>query len=98
MSDMKCPICGKDLVEIELGECWFLACCNSKCKCKGVASDTVWEYIERTRKALEIAVDALKDNLSQANFTQMLDASRFHCIRTKCESALAEITALKQKD
>lgn len=53
---------------------------------------------ERTRKALDIAVDALKDNLSQANFTQMLDASRFHCIRTKCELALEQITALEQKD
>lgn len=53
--------------------------------------------LERTRKALDVAVDALKDNLSQANFTQMLDASRFHCIRTKCESALEEITALEQK-
>jgi hypothetical protein len=52
----------------------------------------------RTRKALDFAVDALKDNLSQANFRQMLDASRFHCIRTKCESALAKITALEQKD
>lgn len=54
--------------------------------------------LERTRKALDVAVDALKDNLSQANFTQMLDASRFHCIRTKCESALEQITALEQKD
>ena len=67
-----------------------------------------WAYIKdllaleteliRTRKALEIAVDVLKDNLSQANFREMLDASRFHCIRTKCESALSEITALEQKD
>lgn len=54
--------------------------------------------LERTRRALEIAVDALKDNLSQANFREMLDASRFHCIRTKCEFALAEITALEQKE
>lgn len=54
--------------------------------------------MERTRKALDVAVDALKDNLSQANFTQMLDASRFHCIRTKCETALEQITALEQKD
>lgn len=49
---------------------------------------------DRTCKALDVAVDALKDNLSQANFTQMLDASRFHCIRTKCELALEQITAL----
>ncbi len=53
---------------------------------------------EKERKALEIAVDALKDNLSQANFNQMLDASRFHCIRTKCELALEQIAALEQKD
>ena len=69
---------------------------------------TEWAYLddllaletelERTRKALDVAVDALKDNLTQANFREMLDASRFHCIRTKCESALAEITALEQKD
>lgn len=52
--------------------------------------------LERTRKALDVAVDAIKDNLSQANFTQMLDASRFHCIRTRCESALEQITALEQ--
>lgn len=95
---MKCPICGKDLIEIGFGKRWFLACDNSKCRCKGVASYVVWEYIDRTHKALDVAVDALKDNLSQANFTQMLDASRFHCIRTKCELALEQIRALEQKD
>lgn len=55
MSDMKCPICGKDLVEIELGECWFLTCCNSECRCKGVASGIVWEYLTvaiKNRQAL----------------------------------------------
>jgi hypothetical protein len=56
------------------------------------------QQLDRTRKALDVAVDALKDNLSQANFTQMLDVSRFHCIRTKCETALDQITALEQKD
>lgn len=95
---LKCPICGKDLIEIGFGKRWFLACDNSKCRCKGVASYVVWAHIDRTRKALDVAVDALKDNLSQANFTQMLDASRFHCIRTKCELALEQIRALEQKD
>ena len=75
MIDKICPICGKDLVEIELDECWFLVCCNSKCRCKGVASDTVWEYLTvaiknrkalsqeliRTGKALEIAITGLKN-------------------------------------
>lgn len=43
---LKCPICGKDLIEIEFGKRWFLACDNSKCRCKGVASYVVWEYID----------------------------------------------------
>lgn len=74
----------------------ILVCSNTDCP----ACDEKYlhEELIRTRKALEIAVDAVKDNLSQANFTQMLDASRFHCIRTKCESALEQITALEQKD
>jgi len=63
----------------------------------GKSSEMEQELI-RTRKALDVAVDALKDNLSQANFTQMLDASRFHCIRTKCELALEQITALKRTE
>ena len=74
----------------------ILVCSNTDC----LACDEKYlhEELIRTRKALDVAVDALKDNLSQANFREMLDASRFHCIRTKSESALAEITALKQKD
>ena len=64
----------------------------------GFGTKELWQELIHTRKALGIAVDALKDNLSQANFWQMLDASRFHCIRTKCELALNEITALEQKN
>ena len=55
MSDMKCPICGKDLIGIEFGKRWFLACDNSKCRCKGVASYVVWEFLTaaiKNRKAL----------------------------------------------
>ena len=70
---------------------------NSKIKIE-IENKRLKQKLKNTRKALEIAVDALKDNLSQANFREMLDASRFHCIRTKCESALDEITALEQKD
>ena len=94
MSDMKCPFCGKEMI------CGGTICrYNPDCPIHDTPVPTeVLELLDRTRKALDVAVDALKDNLSQANFTQMLDASRFHCIRTKCESALAEITALEQKD
>lgn len=95
MSDMKCPFCNQELQE-DIGYDGDYSCPN--CSEPYFGSPELWQELIRTRKALEIAVDALKDNLSQANFTQMLDASRFHCIRTKCESALEQITALEQKD
>lgn len=103
MSDMKCPFCQQKLDYDDL----LCSCINEHCEesFDMVGTELLWQKvidlkqeIDSTRKALEIAVDALKDNLSQANFTQMLDASRFHCIRTKCESALEQITALEQKD
>lgn len=109
---MKCPICGKDLVEIELGECWFLVCCNSKCRCKGVASDTVWKYIERTRKALDIAIGVIQtvakmsDKLSKEygeTLVEQLDNIQAYCwqegyVLTHKEDLERAITALEQKD
>ena len=105
--NMKCPICGKDLVEIELGECWFLACDNSKCRCKGVASYIVWEHFDRTRKALDVAneklrhcvnitveeLDELKGNLLIA-WNALLHFSKDPI----ANNALKKITALEQKD
>ena len=117
---MKCPICGKDLVEIELGECWFLACCNSKCRCKDVASDTVWKFLTvaiknrkalsqeliRTRKALDVAVDALKNVFDYAKIVsselQKNHSSQFQTpinkMQYSAQQALKQITALEQKD
>ena len=57
---LKCPICGKDLIEIQFGKRWFLACDNSKCRCKGVASYVVWEHFDRTRRALDVAIWFIK--------------------------------------
>lgn len=54
------------------------------------------QELTKTKRALDVAVDALKDNLSQANFIQMLDVSRFHCIRTKCELALNQIKQITE--
>lgn len=97
MSNMKCPFCQQELKDQWVGQ--NVAHEYFDCpKCKMNGNPKLWQELIRTRKALGIAVDALKDNLSQANFTQMLDASRFHCIRTKCEFALEQITALEQKD
>lgn len=104
---MKCPICGKDLIEIEFGKRWFFACDNSKCRCKGVASYVVWEYIDRTRKALDVAneklrhcvnitveeLDELKGNLLIA-WNALLHFSKDPI----ANNALKKITALEQKE
>lgn len=97
---LKCPICGAELQEFGGGDSLLLHYCdNINCNLYHIMGQyTLWQELIRTGKALDVAVDALKDNLSQANFTQMLDASRFHCIRTKCELALEQIRALEQKD
>ena len=94
MNDMKCPICGKDLVEIELDECRFLVCCSSKCRCQGVASDTVWEHIDRTRKALDVAKEALK----YARQRGLDNTATLFAVGSKADKALAEITTIEQKE
>lgn len=129
MSDMKCPICGGEMIgnigspichynqdcpihdrsvpkeiydllertrkELEQSEIccseWEKQALDYKAKNIALSGD-----LECTRKALNIAIDALKDNLSHANFWQMLDASRFHCIRTKCELALDQIKQITE--
>lgn len=90
---LKCPICGKDLIEIEFGKRWFLACDNSKCRCKGVASYVVWEHIDRTRKALGVAKEALNDIQFTDDGNQIVD------IRSFARHAFDQIkTALEQKE
>lgn len=89
MRELKCPFCNKELEPI-IGACedWEYYCKNCDCM---TGDENLWNQLTKYKQALNIAVDALKDNLSQANFWQMLDASRFHIIRTKCEYALVQI-------
>ena len=91
---LKCPICGKDLIEIEFGKRWFLACDNSKCRCKGVASYVVWEYIDRTHKALDVAKEALK----YARQRGLDNTATLFAVGSMADKALEQITALEQKD
>lgn len=96
---LKCPICGKDLIEIEFGKRWFLACDNSKCRCKGVASYVVWEHIDRTRRALDVATGFIK-GISQ---TAINDCDNQYVVlgnfKKFAQDTLNQIkTALEQKD
>lgn len=99
-----CPFCQQAIMCMDTQEMadehstWYCPRCIAEKAWYAFGNKTLWQELMRTRKALDVAVDALKDNLSQANFREMLDASRFHCIRTKCESALEQITALEQKE
>lgn len=96
---LKCPICGKDLIEIQFGKRWFLACDNSKCRCKGVASYVVWEHIDRTRKALDVATWFIK-GISQ---TAINDCDNQYVVlgnfKKFAQDTLNQIkTALEQKE
>ena len=96
MSDMKCPFCNKKLEPI--GTSGQFQCGTWGCDASFNFIDTrdVWEYIARTRKALDVAVDALRTVRRYTAINQFAPKSReAHIVAKK---ALAQITALEQKD
>lgn len=107
MSELKCPFCNSELDMDMCGEC---GCPNEQCK-KSVfmfGSEELWQELIRTRKALEIAVDALREidkTRSVANHKigtqdKTLNSGIVFCWTTPDEihNALEQITALEQKD
>ena len=54
MSDMECPICGTILDKAFIND--KIRGCP---KCRNMGNTELWQELIRTRKALEIAVDAL---------------------------------------
>lgn len=59
MSDMKCPFCQQELKDQWVGQ--NVAHEYFDCpKCKMNGNPKLWQELIRTRKALEVAVDALK--------------------------------------
>ena len=102
MSDMKCPFCQQELkpqtMDGEWLECWNCSyhepshhpfpqriLCGTK---------ELWQELIRTRKALDVAVDALKEIIDWDNCVA-LQSNDFVGIANK---ALEQITALEQKD
>lgn len=84
MSDMKCVKCNSDLERI--GD--FYTCTNPHCTLCG--DKDMWQELIRTRKALDIAVDALN-----AVTATPLNSRVIHDV---ANDALKQITALEQKD
>lgn len=58
MSDMKCPFCQHELQE-DIGYDGDYSCPN--CSEPYFGSPELWQELIRTRKALDVAVDALKE-------------------------------------
>jgi hypothetical protein len=106
MSELKCPFCQQELDT----DRYYVHChnqhCNTTLEMEG--TEELWEALIRTRKALDVAVDALKDidktrlvaNHKIGTQDKILNSGIVFCWTTPDEvhNALEQITALKQKD
>ena len=88
MSNLKCPFCQQELEDATLWDCY--ACRNPNCKhLLGYGTKELWQALDRTKKQLEIAIDAL-DTISQ--ITNQID------VCDTAEDAINQIKALEQKE
>jgi hypothetical protein len=105
MSDMKCPFCQQ---ELDTGR-YYVHCHNPECDItvEMEGTEEMWEALIRTRKALDVAVDALKEYANEDNwgigFTPWSEDGTRDALYTedgykKAKQALEQITALEQKD
>lgn len=61
MTELKCPICERDMVFIESPDGFdVFVCTNSKCECCGYAGKNIWEYIADIKKKLDRAINAME--------------------------------------
>jgi hypothetical protein len=106
MNDMKCPFCQQELkpqtMDGEWLECWNCSyhepshhpfpqriLCSTK---------ELWLELIRTRKALDVAVDAIKNATEYlGNQEPLVDVMAMN-LHTDLSKALEQITALEQKD
>lgn len=99
MSDMKCPFCQQEL-EINDLDVQLLGCENQNCKHSihydTVGSKELWQELIRTRKALEIAKDALNEYEDRDSYD--CNGDWCGCEHSTAHEALEQITALEQKD
>ena len=99
MSDMKCPFCQQELEDANIHSAGlYFECpnCYEKQKEKDdnyTATPKVWQELIRTRKALDVAKERLKNTILDA---EILATPEYLASRAK--ETLDEITALEQKD
>lgn len=88
MSSLKCPFCNKKLEPIGTSGQFQCGTWGCDASFNFIATRDVWEYIDRTRKALDVAVDGLK------KMTWGCDSSDAEHLLKEIE----QITALEQKE
>ena len=95
---MKCPFCNEKLEPIGTSGQFQCGTWGCDASFNFIATRDVWEYIDRTRKALEIAVDALKmigsGEIIEHSVVGHEDDNKIFIAK----KALKQITALEQKD
>ena len=92
---MKCPFCQQELVRHwGMKEPALYCCDNPKCSRGGVATESSWQELIRTRKALDVAVDALKEYANEEHW----DFEHFYSLYTydKAKEALEQINQKEQ--
>lgn len=97
MSDMKCPFCQQELVREGSDNYWCKKCNLERCTPALYGSQKLWQELIRTRKALGVAVDALKE-LRPTEKKSCYLVPTVSTTQRIIDEALAEITALEQKD
>lgn len=95
MSDIKCPFCGAELQEFGGGDFPLLHYCdNINCNLYHIMGQyTLWQELTRTRKALDIA----KDAIDVISLKYHKDTAVIFLIKY-AQIAKDQITALEQKD
>ena len=105
MSDIKCPVCNKQMkigtldTDDSMGTVW-MSIMPCDCVCSYGASKAVWQELIRTRKALDVAKYALKN--IQEDMKERKDGDDIWEIQKNlhdyCKTTIKQITALEQKD
>lgn len=100
-NNLKCPFCQQELVRHwGMKEPALYCCDNPKCSRGGVATESSWQELIRTRKALDVAKNAINSAVDHNIINCVargIDPRTDDTNVTLC-GALEQITALEQKD
>ena len=96
--ELVCPFCNKKLEPIGTSGQFQCGTWGCDASFNFIATRDVWEYIDRTRKVLGIAIDAIKNATEYlGNQEPLVDVMAMN-LHTDLSKALEQITALEQKD